>query len=141
MNKATMLGLAMAAITLAACTASSGPEESTGTTEDHFDALCVNKIKAQPGSSAWFTELQKCVADYQAGGAGTVTPAPTAPAPTTPAPAPGGTAKPGGKSCSLATSCINGTCTCGSGPNKGATCNGAVVTGPTACSVLCLSCQ
>ncbi|MDB4938705.1 MAG: hypothetical protein JWP87_5677 [Labilithrix sp.] len=128
MNTATMLGLAAAvmAMATAACSADT-TDEKTGKTEDHFDVACVRNIQAPTGSPAWRDALQACLSDVGAGGGGGYTP-----------PAPGGG---GGESCSISTSCVNGSCTCGSGPNEGAACDGAIVTGASACSVLCHYCQ
>lgn len=126
----TLITFAMAALTMTmvACTAE-GPTEETGQTEDHYDVACVSNIKAPAGSPQWRTELQSCLAGYGAGGGGgggTATPGPV-----------GG----GGQSCSQGTQCINGSCSCTSGPNKGQACDGRTVSNASSCSVLCRFCQ
>jgi hypothetical protein len=127
MNTATILGLAAAAMAMAtaACSADT-TEEKTGKTEDHFDVGCVQSIQAPAGSAAWRAALQACLSDVGSAG-GDYTP-----------PAPGNG---GGQSCSISTSCFNGTCTCGSGPNKGSVCDGSLPSGATSCSELCSVCQ
>jgi hypothetical protein len=141
MNTATILGLAAAAMAMAtaACSADT-TEEKTGKTEDHFDAACVRNIQAPPGSAAWSAALQQCLSDVGAGGGG-------GGGGYTPPAAPGGGYTPpavpnggGGQSCSISTSCFNGTCSCGAGPNKGQTCDGALPSGGNSCSDLCRYC-
>lgn len=123
MNTAKILGLAAAVVAMAtaACSAET-TEEKTGQSEDHFDVACVQNIHAPAGSAAWHAALQACLADV-GGGAG--------------AGGGGGTSQ----SCSISKNCINNSCTCGSGPNAGAACNAALVSGPSACNVLCRYCR
>ncbi len=119
----TAMTLAMAALTftMVAC-AAQAPTEQTGKSEDHYDVACVSNIHEPAGSPAWSAALQQCLADYQAGaGAG------------------GGSG--GGQSCTLSTSCFNGSCTCDSGPHKDEACDGSQASGPTSCSELCHFCQ
>jgi hypothetical protein len=125
----TAVAVAMAMATVA-CSGADAPTEKTSQTEDHYDVNCVQSIQAPAGSPAWREQLQSCIGSYGGGGG--------APA-TTPAPGAGGAG--GGQSCSISTSCINGSCTCGSGPNKGQACDGALPSGATSCSDLCRHCQ
>ena len=48
-----------------------------------------------------------------------------------------------GSDCTPSTSirCVNGGCTCGAGPNQGKSCNGAISSGSSSCSVLCAFCD
>jgi hypothetical protein len=121
----TSMILGVTAVAMAMATVACGgadQTEKTGQTEDHYDVKCVQNIPAPVGSPAWREALQSCIGSY-GGGAG------------------GGGGGGGGQSCSSSTSCTNGSCTCGSGPNKGQACDGALPSGATSCSDLCRHCQ
>ena len=123
----TAITLAMAALTLTTVACSAGaPTEQTGQTEDHFDVACVSNIQEPAGSPAWHAKLQECLAGAGAAGAG--------------AGAGAGGGSVGSQSCTDSVSCINGSCTCGAGPNKGQACDGAHG-GPGSCSDVCRFCQ
>ena len=135
MNKSLVLGtLSAFTFCLFAC-GDSAPEEKTGSNSEELNANCVRSIKGAPGSAQWRAELDKCLQEGRT---------PTTP----PAPAPGGgddgddgAPGGGGQSCSTSIQCINGTCSCGSGANKGKTCDGTTATGANACSVVCADCK
>jgi len=122
----TAMTLAMAALTftMVACAAET-PTEQTGKSEDHYDVSCVSSIQDPPGSAAWHAKLEACLASQGAGAGG------------------GGDygAGSGGQSCTQSVSCFNGSCTCGSGPNKGQSCDGSQPSGAGSCSDLCRFCQ
>lgn len=109
---------ALSLVALLGCAAEEA-EEPTSTTTDALDAACIREIKAPAGSQEWLDALRECLRE----GASSSTP--------------GG----GNVSCTQSVSCVNGTCRCGSGPNKGKTCDGSVTTGATSCSVLCKVCE
>jgi hypothetical protein len=122
MNTAMTLAMAALTITMVAC-AAEAPTEQTGKTEDHYDVACVSNIHEPAGSPAWSAKLQECLAGYGASGAGA------------------GAGASGGQSCTQSTSCVNGSCTCGAGPNEGQACDGSQASGATSCSELCHFCQ
>lgn len=131
MKTTIVLGMAAVAFTLVACGA--GDEEKTESSQDSLSAACITGIKAPPGSPAYRAELEKCLdgaGDVGGWGGGV----------------PGGGqggwgGQGGGQSCSSGISCVNGACTCTSGPAKGQACDGTTATGANSCSVLCKSCN
>ena len=131
---ATVLGMALVAFTLVACGAED--EEKTDSSSDSLSASCITQIQAPPGSAAWRAALDACLAgagDVGGGGGGGGVPG-------------GGWGGwggqgGGGQSCTQGTQCINGSCSCTSGPAKGQACDGTTVSNPNSCSVLCKSCN
>ncbi len=110
-----------------ACTAGSTDEGKTDNVESSSDALsasCLSRISERPGTAEWRAALDECIAEARAEGGGAATPSAG-----------------GGQSCSISTSCINGACTCGSGPAQGQSCDGSVATGAESCSVKCRYCR
>lgn len=142
MKTTMVLGMAAVAFTLVACGA--GDEEKTESSQDSLSASCITGIKAPPGSPAYQAELQKCLegaGDVGGGWGGGV-----------PGGGQGGDdgddgwggwggGQGGGQSCTSGISCVNGACTCTSGPAKGQACDGTTATGANSCSVLCKSCN
>jgi hypothetical protein len=53
----------------------------------------------------------------------------------------GGGGQSQGQSCTNSVQCVNGACTCGDGPAKGQSCDGAAASGANSCNVLCHFCQ
>jgi len=118
MKMAIAMGLlGTAAFFLGACSADTAPEERRETTSN-LSSSCLSKIKDPVGSPAWKKAFNACLAEDNGGAAGG-----------------------GGKSCSSSISCVNGSCTCGGGANKGAACDGTKKTGADSCSVLCSTCS
>lgn len=126
------LGIGMGVMT-AACTAGTEPHPSDeGTSSEALSSACVQGIQAPYGTQAWRDALQACIDEARAS-----RPAPPPSEPVLdPRPTPGG-----GQSCSSSIQCINGACTCGAGPNKGASCDGRTPTGADSCSVKCQTCS
>ena len=134
MNKTMVLGFA-AIMTLGLVACAGEEEEKTSSSSDELSAGCITGITARPGSPEWRAELNKCLND------GATTPAPT-PTPTRPPPGDvPGSGNGGGQSCSTSVQCINGSCTCGSGPNQGASCDGTKGSGAGSCSEVCSVCE
>jgi hypothetical protein len=137
--------------TLVACSSDPPPSEPKGSTSSHLSVSdCMQGIQAPIGSAEWQAEIRQCAqaqADEakQTGGAHTPsTPnVPDVPA-TPPTPSipdvPSGDGSGQGQSCTSGIQCINGNCSCTSGPNKGQSCDGAS-TGPDGCSAICNYCQ
>ena len=132
MKTAMALGMAAVAFTLVACGAE---EEETGSSNDALSAACIQGIQAPAGSPAWKDELNECLSEGAGGGGGQG------------GGVPGGGwggwggGQGGGQSCSSGISCVNGACTCSSGPAKGQACDGTTATGASSCSVVCRSCN
>lgn len=105
-----------------ACSAESteSEQDAVETSSDALSAGCFSRSAAPVGSPEWRAAFESCLAEAQAAG--------------------GGAAPSGGQSCSVSTQCINGACTCGSGPSRGASCDGRSTTGAESCSVKCRSC-
>lgn len=134
MNKTVVLGLAFVVTLFTAACSGDTEEEQTGASSDELSAGCISSIKARPGSPEWSAELQKCFSSGSGSSSGGNVPPTTG----------GGKIPTGGgngQSCSTSVQCINGSCTCGDGANKGASCDGTTSTGDKSCSVLCKSCK
>jgi hypothetical protein len=152
MRNLTIACVVLEALVLIAC--SGEPiDESVGTSEDPLVQDCLAKSGAKPGSSDFADALKDCI-KREVGKPGDGKPG-DKPGDTKPGDKPGdakpgdkpGDAKPGDapkpddKSCSIAVSCVNGSCVCAtSGPSKGKACDGKTKDNADSCQVLCKSC-
>ena len=113
-------------------------EGETGTGKELLaevlSSACVQGIQAPYGTQAWRDALQACIDEARASRPAAPPSEPTL----DPRPAQGTST---GQSCSSSIQCINGACTCGAGPNKGASCDGRTPTGAESCSVKCRTCS
>lgn len=126
---------------VAACSGSTkggNVDDGVESSNDALSASCFAQISAPVGSDEWRKELDACIADAKAAAADAQG---AAPPPDPQDDGAGDDPGAGGTACSSSIQCSNGACTCGAGPNKGQSCDGAATTGASSCSVRCQYCQ
>jgi hypothetical protein len=141
MKKAIALGLTALAFVLGACGGSE--DEKTESSTDKLSMACMQAIN--PNTPDLWNEFQRCIDapdDFFGpnGFPGQQNPQPN---PGANKPGPNVPQQPnfpgGGGGCSVSVSCVNGSCTCGSGPKQGTHCDGSQLSGANSCNVVCRS--